>query len=156
MFTHISPASDSDERSSRRSIDMFEQDTPSNVQKKVSKPSIELPSPVEMPSRKKSQDELANYATVEEPPRNDTLVVESPIIKPPTPQAKPQLLRSASDSLLPTVISSQQQDVTPNHEHQALAFSDTDDADNYEKKSPLIYGRAHSFTSVPMLADIPR
>jgi hypothetical protein len=84
---------------------------------------------------------------------------ETPPAKVTATESRPRMLRSVSDSMLPMAVSSHPMDDTLNNEADeghAIVFSDTDDVDAYDKKHSLLFQRAHSFTSVPMLTQIPR
>jgi len=85
--------------------------------------------------------------------------VDTPPVKGTATESRPRMLRSVSDSMLPMAVSSQPMDDPLNNEGDdthAIVFSDTDDVDAYDKKHSMLFQRAHSFTSVPMLTQIPR
>jgi hypothetical protein len=128
------------------------------LQKKLSRVGIEGSNVSKILSSKLNDDDIPG-SPVEEAQDLSTQNADSPVGKVQAPEPRPTMLRSASDSLLPTAVSSQQMDVTPNidpdHPH-AVTYSDTDDLEASDKKNSLLFQRAHSFTSVPMLTEIPR
>jgi hypothetical protein len=133
-------------------------DIPSIARKKLSRVGTEA-SNISKLLTSKINDEDIPTTPVEEAQDSIAQSVDSPAGKVHAPEPRPRILRSASDSLLPTAVSSQQMDLTPSidPDHaRAVTFSDTDDVDGYDKKNSLLFQRAHSFTSVPMLTEVPR
>lgn len=134
-------------------------DIPSIAQKKLSRVGTEASNISKLLTSKINDEEDIPTTPVEEAQDSIAQSVDSPAAKIQAPEPRPRILRSASDSFLPTALSSQQMDLTPSidPDHaRAVTFSDTDDVDGYDKKNSLLFQRAHSFTSVPMLTEVPR
>jgi hypothetical protein len=134
-------------------------DLPSVVHKKLSRVGTEASNASSKIIGLKMTDDDNPMTPTEEFPDILAQQGESSGIKVNAPDPRPRMLRSVSDSILPTAISSQPMDGPLNNEADdthAIIFSDTDDIDVYDKKNSLISQRAHSFTSVPMLTQVAR
>ncbi|KAI9288151.1 hypothetical protein BC943DRAFT_357861 [Umbelopsis sp. AD052] len=158
-FENDDSASDSDRDSARPSLELLDKDLPSVVNKKLSRVGTETSNISSKVIGLKAADDDSPMTANEEFHDAVPHQAETPAVKVTATESRPRMLRSVSDSMLPMAVSSQPMDDSLHNEvdeGHAIVFSDTDDVDAYDKKHSLLFQRAHSFTSVPMLTQIPR